>query len=200
MENLSSQARAIYENLMAETREAYQNRFLDYKKESLDAVRAFVEDTTKQFTSVNASIATIQASMGVDLAAVQEALGADLAIIKGGRSTEISQLAATVGRAIQAPRPTPVEGAPGSVPRTPVVGVAGPHGHCVATNHRGMAPAPPPVGGNKMSPYFSDSVYYHGETSSITDANAYAPRIELPQFDGANPKLWQRRCEEYFKM
>jgi hypothetical protein len=23
--------------------------------------------------------------------------------------------------------------------------------------------------------------------------------VDLPQFDGANPKLWQRRCEEYFK-
>jgi hypothetical protein len=42
-------------------------------------------------------------------------------------------------------------------------------------------------------------VNYYGEPSTPTDANASAPRIELPQFDGANPKLWQRRCEEYFR-
>lgn len=27
----------------------------------------------------------------------------------------------------------------------------------------------------------------------------HGPRVELPQFDGANPKLWQRRCEVYFQ-
>jgi hypothetical protein len=86
--------------------------------------------------------------MGAELAAAQEALGADLATIKAGLSAEISQLAATVGRALQAPRPTSVEGAPGSSLRTPGMGVAGPHGHCVANNHRGMATVPPPVGGN----------------------------------------------------
>jgi hypothetical protein len=98
MENLSPEARAIYEILTAETREAYENRFLDYKKESFDTVRAFVEDTSRRFASVNASIATVQASMGAELAAAQEALGADLVTTKAGLSAEISQLAATVGR------------------------------------------------------------------------------------------------------
>ncbi|KAK1692513.1 hypothetical protein QYE76_009210 [Lolium multiflorum] len=203
MEKLSPEARAIYEILTAETREAYENRFLDYKKESFDAVRTFVEDTTKQFANVNASIATVQASMGAELAAAQEALGADLATIKAGLSAEISQLAATVGRAFQTPRPTAVEGNPGSVLRTPGMGAAGPSGHCVATNYRGMATTPPPGGGTNpppnSSPYFSNSVNCYGEPSTITDANASAPRIELPQFDGANPKLWQRRCEEYYR-
>jgi hypothetical protein len=27
----------------------------------------------------------------------------------------------------------------------------------------------------------------------------HTPRVELPQFDGSNPKLWQRRCEDYFQ-
>ncbi|XP_071683141.1 uncharacterized protein [Lolium perenne] len=157
MENLLPEARAIYEIITAETREAYENRFLDYKKESLDAVRTFVEDTTKQFASVNASIATVQASMGTELAAVQAALGADLAIIKGGLSAKISQLASTVGRAIQSPRPASVEGAPGSIPRTPGVGAAGPHGNCIATNHRGMASAPPPVGATWLESFLTKS-------------------------------------------
>jgi len=32
-----------------------------------------------------------------------------------------------------------------------------------------------------------------------SDASASAPRVELPPFEGSNPKLWQRRCEEYFQ-
>jgi hypothetical protein len=31
-----------------------------------------------------------------------------------------------------------------------------------------------------------------------TDTTLSAPWVELSQFDGSNPKLWQRRCEEYF--
>jgi hypothetical protein len=33
---------------------------------------------------------------------------------------------------------------------------------------------------------------------SNTDSDSNEPRVDLPQFDGANPKLWQRRSEEYF--
>jgi hypothetical protein len=34
---------------------------------------------------------------------------------------------------------------------------------------------------------------YHGANSF------HGPRVDLPQFDGSNPKLWQRRCEDYFQ-
>ena len=33
----------------------------------------------------------------------------------------------------------------------------------------------------------------------IPDVVNFGPRIELPRFDGSNPKLWQSRCEDYFK-
>jgi hypothetical protein len=32
-----------------------------------------------------------------------------------------------------------------------------------------------------------------------SDQGIHGHRVELPQFDGANPKLWQRRCVEYFQ-
>lgn len=38
----------------------------------------------------------------------------------------------------------------------------------------------------------------HHNICSSTDAFDSAPRVELPSFDGANPKLWHRRCEEYY--
>lgn len=34
---------------------------------------------------------------------------------------------------------------------------------------------------------------------SSTDVFGLGPQIELPRFDGTNPKLWQTRCEDYFK-
>lgn len=32
------------------------------------------------------------------------------------------------------------------------------------------------------------------------DRNSSGPRVELPRFDGTNPRLWQGRCEDYFVM
>jgi hypothetical protein len=26
------------------------------------------------------------------------------------------------------------------------------------------------------------------------------PRVDMPKFDGENPKLWQIRCEDYFEL
>uniref|UniRef100_A0ACD5WIN7 Uncharacterized protein n=1 Tax=Avena sativa TaxID=4498 RepID=A0ACD5WIN7_AVESA len=35
-------------------------------------------------------------------------------------------------------------------------------------------------------------------TLQVTDSPLHGHRVELPQFDGSTPKLWQHRCEEYF--
>ena len=45
MDNLSPESRTIYDLIRAETAEEFENRFLDYKKETLDVVRKFVNDT-----------------------------------------------------------------------------------------------------------------------------------------------------------
>jgi hypothetical protein len=43
------------------------------------------------------------------------------------------------------------------------------------------------------------SNFEHIQATLGTDASHPGPRADLPQFDGANPKLWQHRCEEYFR-
>jgi hypothetical protein len=56
----------------------------------------------------------------------------------------------------------------------------------------------PPVGGNNSDRSFA-YVPNSGLAQMMTiDTYLSGPRVELPQFDGSNPKLWQRRCEEYF--
>jgi hypothetical protein len=56
----------------------------------------------------------------------------------------------------------------------------------------------PPVGGNTSNRSFVSVPNPGLATTMNTDTNLSGPRVELPQFDGSNPKLWQRRCEEYF--
>jgi hypothetical protein len=172
----------------------------------MDAVRIHVDDTTARITaniadikvSMGVDIASVKASVGADLASVKTSLGGELNSVKSSLSTEIAHLAASVDRVLRA-NPSlaaashagPSEMAPGgtavSLPR-----------HHSFQDHRGIAPVGDtlsPVGGN-----FSDrtnSICMHSTADS--DQVPFGPRVEIPQFDGANPKLWQRRSEEYFQ-
>jgi hypothetical protein len=80
-------------------------------------------------------------------------------------------------------------------------GTAGPDGHREDLNYRGKGCAlhtNSPVGGNfsgRSAPFSSNSQPVQYPPS---DSISFGPWVELMQFDGANPKLWQRRSEEYF--
>jgi len=69
MDSLSPESQALYELLMIDTKEEYEKRFLDYKKEVLDVMKPFVADIGNQFKEVRASVETIRASVSSDLAA-----------------------------------------------------------------------------------------------------------------------------------
>lgn len=201
MEDLTPEAKLMYDLLRTESREEYEKRFLEHKKEVLDAVRAFVVDTNKQLRSLGNSIDSVQEAVEGELADTKLALGADLGSVKSSLSSQIARLAASVDRALIA-NPSPAAGGSPALPLgQPGGGAVGPDGHCCASQHRGMGCAsgtPPPVGGNNLD----RQLLLHqklGGNLSVTDPSASAPRVELPSFDGANPKLWQRRCEEYFR-
>jgi hypothetical protein len=189
MENLSPEARALFDLLKADTREEYESRLLQYK-ESLDAVKVFVDETTAQFKAVNATVE-----------GVRSAVGADLDSIKATLSADIANLAATVDRALHPSTMTVAAGSTSSAPPGTEGEAVGPDGRRDELHHRGMPCArhmPFPVGVN-----FSDRsiVPTHARDQSPhlnSDGDSHGPRVELPQFDGANPKLWQRRSEEYF--
>jgi hypothetical protein len=190
MESLSPEARALYDLLKADTREEYEARFRQYKKESLDAVKVFVDETTAQLKAVNLIVEGVRSAVGADLDTVKTALSADIA-----------NLAATVDRALHPPTTTVAAGSTSNAPSGAKVGAVGPDGHRDELHHRGMPCArhmPSPVGGN-----FSDRsivpLYARESPSQLnSDGDSLGPRVELPQFDGANPKLWQRQSEEYF--
>jgi hypothetical protein len=199
MESLSQESRALYDLLKTESAEVYESKFIAYKKEILDAVWASLDDTNNQIKDLSDTVATAQYQMGADLEAAHHRFGSELAAVKGSLSAEIAALSSNVDRAIRSfpstsagrtPTPTSWRSGDGAVGQ----------GHGDDPLHRGKASAshqPPPVGG-----------MHSGQISSLctipstgllhSDAAASAPRVELPQFDGANSKLWQRRCEEYF--
>jgi hypothetical protein len=159
MEKLSPEARAMYELLKIDSAEEYERRFLDHRKEIMDAVRIHVDDTTARITaniadvkvSMGDDIASVKASVGADLASVKTSLGGELNSVKSSLSTEIAHLAASVDRVLRAnpylaaATPAgPSEVAPGGT----TVGLPR---HQSFQDHRGIAPVGDtlsPVGGN----------------------------------------------------
>jgi len=82
MEELSGESRAIYEILRSETREAYELRFLEHKKQVMDVVRNLMEDTRTQIRVVNDNMDAVHADMSAELSEVKSRLGSELAAAK----------------------------------------------------------------------------------------------------------------------
>jgi hypothetical protein len=181
MENLSPEARALYDLLKADVQEEYESHFLQYQK---DVVKVFIDDTKAQFKVVNTTVEGLRTTMRAYLTSAKAALGPDIA-----------DLAATMEQAL---RSSPGAVAVGSSSAS----MLGAEGRTVGPDgHRGTACAPhtaSPVGGT-----FSDrSPVHHNPGDSAqqmnSDSDSHGPCVDLPHFDGANPKIWQRRSEEYF--
>jgi hypothetical protein len=151
MDALSPESRALYDLLKADTREEYESRFLQYKKESLDAVKLFVDETRAQFKEMNASVEEVRAAISVDLVAASESIGTELAAVKSSLGSQIVSLAATVDRVLRVDLPDLAGGSASAHSKRPVADTAGLDGHRVDLYHRGTNCAPhmvSPVGGN----------------------------------------------------
>ena len=66
--------------------------------------------------------------------------------------------------------------------------------------HRGKAHntyVPPPVRGARESNFpFHPPLGRESNSFDAADSFAFGARLELPRFDGANPRLWQTCCED----
>lgn len=102
-----------------------------------------------------------------------------------------------------------LSGSPAILASTKPYGVSfGLVGHGVETSNRGSGngvvttPVPTPIIGMRtpktlilmalpfVHPYTSDMSYYH--------LNHALPPVEFPEFDGSSPKLWIKKCNNYF--
>lgn len=200
MESLSSVSRILYDLLTTESKEEYERRFLDYKKDMLDSIKPFVADTTSQLRTVRTAVESIRSYVGVDLEDVKAHIGGEIDNMRESLGSEIAQLVAAVGR-LSHPDPCAREAAPTATPtREPGGSSAGPEGHRYELQHRGTAceGAPPPVTGMRPA-YTYHEIFSSPMSKSVSTDLGFGSRVDLPQFDGSNPKLWQRRCEEAFQ-
>ncbi|KAK1610510.1 hypothetical protein QYE76_034183 [Lolium multiflorum] len=156
MEELSPEARALYELLKADTAEEYEKRFIDYKKEVLDAFHPFVVDTRAQLKSVDSGMAALSS----DLQGVKVQIGQDLDAVRTTLSTEVANLTAAIA-GLPRHNPTTLARDPSTSQARESDGTnAGPDGHRWTHNSRGMAAGttlPPPGGAYELNP---DPVHY----------------------------------------
>ncbi|KAK1647967.1 hypothetical protein QYE76_065772 [Lolium multiflorum] len=101
MENLLPESKALYQLLRSETKEEYESRFATYKKEMLDAVKVFIDDTKEQIKDVHTTVDGVRTTVSADLQAAKESIGAERDAVKSTPSSEIAGLAAAVDRAMR---------------------------------------------------------------------------------------------------
>lgn len=161
----------------------------------------FVANTTNKLKAVMAAVESLRESVASDLEAIQAQIGGDLDSVRRSLIAEIADLAAAVGR-ISRPDPSAMAPRPlAQQSRDPGGGTVGPDGRRWEHDIRGKVcdfHTPPLAGGTQFGQNLIVSLGIGSSSSHHTDS-APGLRAELPQFDGSNPKLWQRRCEEYFQ-
>lgn len=123
--------------------------------------------------------------------------------VKHSIGVDLDELCSGLQRA--APQVDMSNGVQASSPPAPGSGVSSSEG--LRSDGENRAPSghrlyvPPPARGMQL-----EQIQGRTPFSSIknlrqsTDVFGLGPRIELPRFDGSNPKLWQSRCEDYFKL
>jgi len=82
---------------------------------------------------------------------------------------------------------------------------SGPDGHRDAHDHRGTGRGvvttfvPSPVTGAKQIAPISFSLIDAPESPSSNQSwSALLPQLSFPSFDGSNPKIWKKKCENFF--
>lgn len=173
MENLSPSTRAVYEFLKADIAKSLDTRFKRQDEEVLQSMRTIAGDLTSRFDELKLSI-------GVDLDELRT----------GMDRTPPEVPPARIGPSATSPSSS------GS-------GEMDPDGHRITSVNRGKEHGPyvpPPARGMRSDHNAIATTRNTGYSREVADPFGYGPRIDLPRFDGTNPRLWQMRCEDYFKL
>ena len=170
MEDLSPEARQIYDLLKASAKETVEERVNAYRSTSTQAMSQLIKDNKKKFADLN---------IKVDDAMVE------------------------IRRALDklSPGASP-SAAPATATRASFEDAEGQIGH--RGENQGRRPGyyiQPPTRGTREH-YNSPSLDKSSEDIFLECPDHFTPgpRVELPRFEGLQPRLWQSRCEEYFQI
>lgn len=172
MESLSPATKAVYEFLKADLAESLDVRFKRQDEEASKSMRSIVGNLATRIDDLKMSI------------------GVNMDEIRAGMERPPTAISSSTGSRQQA---NPLQmgssegGAEGSRSAPPAKG----------KDH--VPYVPPPARGTRSELNPVQSARY-SEFHRETEQFGFGPRIDLPRFDGTNPRLWQTRCEDYFSM
>ena len=173
MEELSPEAKQIYDLLKVLAKEVAEERITAHRTSSSRAMAELVKDNDAKFAALHDK---------VDDAMVEIRKALDK--IGGGTSSS-------------SPHPS-----------TPNAEKAAREEHDGQFGHRDDGHGrrsgvyvPPPARGTHANHYNPAPVKIGDDLfMECTEQFSPGPRVELPRFDGTHPRLWQSRCEEYYKL
>jgi hypothetical protein len=185
MDHLSEEQRAVYETLSAEAAAAQKAA----KLEILALISESVETAVaRSMDSVRSSFSKSVSDMRVYADGVESTLTQSMEDLRAqmGLAANDSEQRDVLPEGDAETGPHGRRGS--SIPRRSGAGAAGPY-------------VPPPARGNRpirnsvRAPRSFDIDDEHDSPHRYR-----TPRVDMPKFDGENPKLWQIRCEDYFEL
>ena len=176
MEKISPETKAVYELLRAD----FDAAFTRSSAERNEAMSTALAKLDSRLDQLSGRIDDVKLSIGVYLDELWGKIGAE----RGAASS-----------ATAPPSPREATLRPGS---------SGSEGFRSEAEQQNSGPkyVPPPARGMSVDPIPSTHqivLVSEGFRQYQPDAVSFGPRIELPRFDGSNPKLWQSHCEDYFR-
>ena len=82
---------------------------------------------------------------------------------------------------------------------------SGPNGHGAAHDHRGLGHGvvttlkPTPVKGPKPHSKTPPVPFSLNRVDEMPNWNTLLPQLDFPHFDGSSPKIWKKKCENFFR-
>jgi hypothetical protein len=193
MENLSEKGRAIYSTVTAAAAAQQESHKLDVEALIVQSVNSAVDAAMAR--TVDAAIRSCVNKATADMRTYAD--GVESTLQQG-----LGALRAQLGLAAQADEPDPLSRTAAGDAET------GPDGHRTnpTTRRQGVVASglyvPPPARGNRQNHSHTNTPRSFDLDDDTADNHYHTrmPRMDVPRFDGENPKLWQLQCEDYFEM
>ena len=192
MENLSDEGRAIYQTVEKAAEARYERQQQDLRDMISSSVNEAMDSAVDRRIQpmIRSCTSKAQHDMQVYTDAVEMTLQQSLEAIRARIGLAAAEDPETLHRATASDAEIGPEGHGGTMTtQRPGVGSSGPY-------------IPPPARGmrcNSTQATVPRSFDLDDDSADVAHRHRM-PRMDVPKFDGDQPKLWQIQCEDYFEM